>query len=78
MQHLMILREQITPFDINFVVVQKELDLSHMRESFTSLFRGKFSWRQSSPRVVENHSDSKKVNILLHSYRAGRGTDGEE
>jgi len=61
MQHLMILREQITPFDINFVVVQKELDLSHMRESFTSLFRGKFSWRQSSPRVVENHSDSKKA-----------------
>jgi conserved oligomeric Golgi complex subunit 3 len=62
-QHLTILGEQISPFNINFVVVQKELDYSHMKNTLSSLLRGQFSWRNSPPRVIENQTDSKKVSL---------------
>lgn len=62
-QHLLILQEQITPFDINFCITNKELDFSLMKDAFSSLLRGNFSWRRNSfgsPRVVENRIDTRK------------------
>lgn len=63
-QHLMILREQITPFDINFCITEKALDFSLMKDAFSNLFRGSFSWKNSlnaSPRVIESQVDSRKA-----------------
>ena len=62
-QHLMILREQITPFDINFCITEKELDFSLMKDAFSNLFRGSFSWSTSyaSPRIIESQVDSRKA-----------------
>jgi hypothetical protein len=63
-RHLIILREQITPFKIGFIVVEKHLDFSIMKDAFSSFFKGNFSRSLlgSSPRVIENQVDSKKVN----------------
>ncbi|GLT74223.1 hypothetical protein SLA2020_460310 [Shorea laevis] len=69
-KHLLILREQIAPFDIEFSVIHKELDFSHLLEHLRRILRGQaslFDWTRStslartlSPRVLESQVDAKK------------------
>ncbi|XP_058108696.1 conserved oligomeric Golgi complex subunit 3 [Magnolia sinica] len=69
-KHLLILREKISPFDIEFSVTHKELDFSHLLEHLRRILRGQaslFDWSRStslartlSPRVLENQIDAKK------------------
>ncbi|GAU16792.1 hypothetical protein TSUD_200350 [Trifolium subterraneum] len=69
-KHLLNLREQIAPFNIEFSVTQKELDFSHLLDHLRRLLRGQaslFDWTRStslartlSPRVLENQIDTKK------------------
>lgn len=42
-KHLLILREQIAPFNTELAVVQKELDFTHMREHMRRIMRGETS-----------------------------------
>eukprot|EP00897_Mesotaenium_endlicherianum_P000101 jgi/Mesen1/10091/ME000074S09433 len=58
-KHLLILREQIAPFDIEFAVTVKELDFSHMLAGLFS-FGNSSSIARLSPRVTENRLDAKK------------------
>lgn len=71
--HLVYLREQIAPFDAEFVSTQKELEFSHMREYLRRVLSGDQSLfalgaenilvhlaSQGAPRVVQSQVDSKK------------------
>lgn len=42
-KHLLILREQIAPFNTEFSSVQKQLDFTHMREHLRRIVRGETS-----------------------------------
>lgn len=45
-KQLLILREQIAPFDAEFSVVEKDLDFSHMRDYLRRILAGKASWQE--------------------------------
>ncbi|XP_052624777.1 conserved oligomeric Golgi complex subunit 3-like [Lactuca sativa] len=69
-KHLLILREQIAPSDIEFLVTHKELDFSQLLEHLRRILRGQtslFDWSRStslartlSPRVLESQIHAKK------------------
>ena len=68
--HLLALREQIAPFDVDFVTTQKALDFSHSRTVLGSLGARRRSvgaahavvelLKQGAPSVIESHVDAKQ------------------
>jgi conserved oligomeric Golgi complex subunit 3 len=67
--HLLVLRDQIKPFDIDFQIVERTLDFSPLRSTLGRLVSGGFrslfssladTVRQSSPRITSSESNSKR------------------
>ena len=48
-KHLLILREQVAPFNTDLAFVHKELDFTHMREHMRRIVRGETSLLTLSP-----------------------------
>eukprot|EP01133_Synstelium_polycarpum_P016335 gene16335-19431_t len=71
-KYFIILREQITPFDINFVIIEKIVDFPHLKHALSSLYNygSLFAFSNqnpiygiissASPRVTNTSIDSKK------------------
>ena len=72
-KHLIILREQIAPFNAEFAVSVKDLDFTHMRGHMRRMLGGEMSFfsltpenalyqlaSEGRPRIIENKVDSKK------------------
>jgi len=72
-RHLLLLREQIAPFETEFAIMHKELDFTHMRSHLRRIVSGETSIfaltaenallafaGRGAPRVVEQELDSKK------------------
>lgn len=71
-RHLLLLREQITPFNADLAVTERDLDFAHMRDYLRRLLAdesGLFSWGSLSamvalvregPRIAETQVDGKK------------------
>ncbi|XP_065177549.1 conserved oligomeric Golgi complex subunit 3-like [Sycon ciliatum] len=72
-KHLLILREQIAPFDVNFAVKERGLDFSHLKDVAFGLFQHRsrlfaLTYQnallefvvKSGPTLTENYLDSRK------------------
>jgi len=65
-KHLLILREQISPFRVDFAITEKTLDFSHIKDVVTGIFSGgKLAFfidlvQKSGPRVLDFTTDSRK------------------
>lgn len=64
-KHLLVLREQISPFQVDFSVTEKALDFTHIRGVIPGLFAGTAGgWHglveQSAPRLTSSTVDSKE------------------
>ncbi|DBB10820.1 hypothetical protein WJX82_004700 [Trebouxia sp. C0006] len=72
-KQLLILREQIAPFEADFAVTEYDLDFSHMRDHLRRIMAGKASLftfssnnamvqlvSRGGPRILQNQVDSKK------------------
>lgn len=68
-KHLLILRDQLAPFaEIDWSIVQTDLDFSHMRDVLPNIFSSVGKWssfieivQSSAPRLRESKMDAKKV-----------------
>jgi hypothetical protein len=58
-RHLLILREQIQPFEVNFSIREKTLDVAHLIGAVGELLAGKRSILSAAPRVLDTRMDSK-------------------
>ncbi len=45
-KQLLVLREQIAPFEAEFAVVERDLDFSHMRDYLRRTISGGLGWRE--------------------------------
>ena len=68
MQHLLVLRDRITPFEVVFDSTEIEIDLSHVVSSFQNLLRGQTTLlsfvHSSAPRRVSSHRDTHSLVAL--------------
>jgi hypothetical protein len=58
-RHLLILREQIQPFEVNFSIRETTLDVAHLIGAVGELLAGKRSILSAAPRVLDTRMDSK-------------------
>jgi hypothetical protein len=49
LRHLLILREQIQPFDANFAITENSLDFSRLSEAVSRILSGQFAIGRCSP-----------------------------